>query len=189
MDYSATAGIFPLLGALLALGAAVAVYFLLDPVWIFLPAGLFLLFAGMALHQGSRIRRRRQALETLYGSREPDQWIRSAQSYRDAWDAWQSGQASDRASRAQAAQRLAALRQQLISLCQGSDPETTLQKLHQAQQHRAAYQDALRDQQQLNRHLQDLQTMARTAPKPPLEDTLTYTEEQTQVLLNDAILE
>ena len=188
-DYSATAGIFPLLGALLALGAAVAVYFLLDLVWIFLPAGLFLLFAGMTLHQVSRIRRRRQALETLYGSREPDQWIRSAQSYRDAWDAWQSGQASDRASRAQAAQRLAALRQQLISLCQGSDPETTLQKLHQAQQHRAAYQDALRDQQQLNRHLQDLQTMARTAPKPPLEETLTYTEEQTQVLLNDAILE
>ena len=188
-SYTSGNGFAPLLGAVLALVAAVSVYFLLDPVWIALPASLFLLFAGIALHQCSQIRHRQQALESLYGSREPDQWIRAAQSYSDAWDAWQSGQISDRNTRSQLQQQLVEVQKQLHSLCQGMRPEMALQKLHQAMRYWDDYQDARRDQDQFNRHLQDLHIMARSAQKPDQEDTLTYSEEQTQVLLNDSLLE
>ena len=188
-SYTAHGGFAPILGSLLALGAAIAVYFLLNPVWIALPAAFFLLFAGMALHQGSQIRRRRQVLEALYGSREPDQWLRAAQSYSDAWDAWHAAQAADRNSCSELERRLAEGQKQLQSLCHDLAPEAVLQKLHQALHCWEDYQDARQDQQQLNRHLQDLQTMARTAQKPDQADSLTYSEEQTQILLNDALLE
>ena len=188
-SYTTHGDVAPILGAILALVAAIAVYFLLNPVWIALPAAFFLLFAGMALHQGSQIRHRRQALESQYGSREPDQWIRAAQSYSDAWDDWHAAQAADWNTRTELEYRLSEGQKQLQFLCHDLAPEKMLQKLRLALHYWEDYQDARQDQQQLNRHLQDLQTMARTAKQPDQADSLTYSEEQTQILLNDALLE
>ena len=144
-SYTTRRGVTPILGAILALCAAIAVYFLLDPVWIALPAALFLLFAGLALHQASQIRHRRQALEALYGSREPDQWIRAAQGYSDAWDAWQSAQTADRNTRSDLERRLTEGQKQLQTLCHDLAPEKLLQKLHQALHCWEDYQDARQD--------------------------------------------
>ena len=188
-SYTRCRGFAPIGGAVLALMAAIAVYFLLNPVWIAVPAALFLLFVGITLHQGSQIHRRRQTLEALYDSRDPEQWIGSAQGYRDALNAWQSSQVAAQTTRIELEHRLEEIQNQLLPLCQGTTPEQAIQQLHQAKRYWEDYQDAQRDQQQLNRHLQDLQTMARAAQKPALEDSLTYSDEQTLILLNDALLE
>ena len=178
-----------LIGAVLALVAGVAVYLLTKPIWLLIPGVAFALCAGMALYQRSAQKRRMGRYEDLYGSSNPEDWLAAAREHGAALAAYRRAQQADRQSRAGFEERLAELQAKRQELGRGETPEKALYLWNQALRCWDAYHDALRDQAKLDRHLQDLQTMARTAREPEMEDTLDYSEEQTHILLNDALAE
>ena len=191
--YTACRGIGPMLpwltAVFLALIGGIAVFALAEPVWLALPAAAFVLFTVLALRQQVRCRNRMGQLEALYGSSDPQAWLTAAGSHAEALAAWQSATDAHRKARASLEAQLASLQDQLSELCRGEAPEKALQTWKDILRQWESYRNALRDQEKLDRHLQDLQTMARSAPKPQCEDTLAYSEADTRVLLNDALLE
>ncbi len=178
-----------LVGLALALAAGITMYFLTEPVWLLIPGILALLCGAMALVQRHRQLRQLNRYVQRYGSSNPEDWLAAAQAHAAALSAYQKALKSDRHSRTDLAQRLDDLQKQLEPLCGGETPENALALWKRALQQWDTYHNALRDQARLKQHLHDLQAMARTAPKPDTPDTLDYTDEQTQILLNDALLE
>ena len=178
-----------LVGLVLSLAAAIAVYFLTAPFWLPIPGGLALLCITMALLQRNRQQRRLHHFVHRYGSPDPGDWLASAREHGAALEAYQKALRTDRNSRSELEQQLKDLRKQLDSLCRRKSPDYVLALWKQALRHWDAYHKAQEDQTRLERHLHDLQAMARTAPAPDIPDPLDYSEDQTDILLNDSLLE
>jgi len=166
-------------GAVLVLAALAAPDWRLTALYLALP-GLVLTVLG--LHHRQKWRAEARALEEKYGSTETAHWTGMLSAAQTAQDEYET-------ARQNRAVRLAGLEQKRTALCGERQPEEVMEGLQQVIRQWEEYHNALRDQARLDRHLQDLQTMARTAPKPDMEDPLDYSEEQTRILLNDALSE
>ena len=173
-------------GALLLLGALAAADWGLTALCLALPG---LLLAILGLWHRKMWLAEAAALVKKYGSEKPESWRQRLTEAKAAQALYEAALASRDAARSGMTARLHSLQQKQISLCGQQPPEAVMQNLQQAVRHWEEYHDALRDQARLDRHLQDLQTMARTAPMPELADTLDYSEEQTRILLNEALAE
>ena len=176
-----------LAGMLVSLAAGAALVFLEKPIFALIPAGVLLLCVIMAFVQNHHRQRRAHHYETLYGSRDPDLWLEAARNHGAALTAYHAARQADRQIRSGLEARLADMEKKRTELGRGETPEKALYLWNQAIRSWDAYYDALRDQAKLDRHLQDLQAMARSAPAPNRADPLDYSEEQTLVLLNDAL--
>ena len=173
-------------GALLILAALAAAVWGLVSLCLALP-GLVLMVLG--LHHRQKWRAEAAALEKQYGSKETAHWIRILTDAKAAQERYASAARERIALRSDLHARLARLEEKRTALCGEKHPEQIMAYLQQTIRQWEEYHDALRDQARLDRHLQDLQTMARTAPAPDIPDPLDYSEDQTNILLNDSLLE
>lgn len=179
----------PWLLLLLSLAACAAVWLLAEPVWVLIPGLAAIVSAAVAISRTVSRSRLLRSLEMQYGNSDPDLWLNAARKYRDTLARHQQLQEEYRAQRENLEQRRQKLHQQRLEASRGQSPEKALYLWNQAIRCWEEYHNALRDQQLLEDHLHDLQTMARTGEKPAQADELTYTEAQTLTLLNDASAE
>ena len=172
--------------ALLILGALAASDWGVTALCLALP-GLVLSVLGLCHRK--KWQAEAAALVKKYGAAETERWVQRLTEAKTAQARYEAALASRDAARSGMTARLHDLQQKQIALCGQQQPETVIQFLQQAIRQWEEYQDALRDQARLDRHLQDLQTMARTASEPEMADTLDYSEEKTRILLNEAVSE
>ena len=173
-------------GALLVLAALAAGDWGLTALCLALP-GLVLTVLG--LYHRQKWRTEAAVLVKKYGSEEPEHWTRMLADAKAARERYEAAAKERIALRSNLHARLARLEEKRAALCGDGQPEQMMEYLQQIIRQWAEYHDALRDQARLDRHLQDLQTMARTAQMPEMADTLDYSEEKTRILLNEAIAE
>lgn len=172
--------------ALLILGALAASDWGVTALCLALP-GLVLSVLGLCHRK--KWQAEAAALVKKYGAAETERWVQRLTEAKTAQARYEAALASRDAARSGMTARLHDLQQKQIALCGQQQPETVIQFLQQAIRQWEEYHDALRDQARLDRHLQDLQTMARTASEPEMADTLDYSEEKTRILLNEAVSE
>ena len=175
--------------AAVALAACAAVFLFAPPLWALIPAAAVLAFAVVGILRGNNRKTRLHFLEARYGSDHPKDWIESARKHGSSLAAYRQQAEACHHTRAALEDRIAALQQQRRELGRGETPEKALYLWEQAMRRWEEYHNALRDQKKLEEHLQTLQSMARSAAEPAFRDSLTYTEEQTLTLLQDAAAE
>ncbi len=166
-----------------------AVLLLMQTLWWVLPATVAVLFCAAGLTDSRSRRARLHHLEARYGGSDPEAWIASAREHAASLAAYRENTETGKAARAELEAQLAALQRQRRELGRGETPEKALYLWEQALHHWEEYHNALRDQKQLDAHLQALQSMARSAAAPAYADSLTCSEEQTQLLLQEAAAE
>ena len=178
---------FLMAGAFLFLGILAAVY----QEWV---AAAFGDLAGLLfLWLGCRKKRSWQgesyALTEKYGSDLPESWLALLENYEQALRDYKQQRLSHNALRGDLDGRLAALQKQRQSLCGAQAPEQVLEIWEQNLRQWDAYHTARRDAQRAKNHLDALQSMAKPAAPPRMEDTLCYTEAETARLLSEAMAE
>ena len=178
---------FLMAGAFLFLGILAAVY----QEWV---AAAFGDLAGLLfLWLGCRKKRSWQgegyALTEKYGSDLPESWLALLENYEQALRDYKQQRLSHKALRGDLDGRLAALQKQRQSLCGAQAPEQVLEIWEQNLRQWDAYHTARRDAQRAKNHLDALQSMAKPAAPPRMEDTLCYTEAETARLLSEAMAE
>jgi uncharacterized protein YhaN len=130
------------------------------------------------------IQERRRAICSHYGNEDSAGWVIAAHRYAGAWSSYQQTLALLRSQQAALENRRDTLHQQTQALSGRSRTEW-----QQIITHRDNLADAIRTLEQAQQHLQDLRSMAKTAPMPPQPDTLPYSEAETDRLLSDALYE
>lgn len=154
---------------------------------ISLAAGLLCVVPGLWKYRSGRAEA--AALERKYGSAHPETWRRTMEdcihrleSYASAGRQYQFSQTELDAR----GEKLNTLRQQL---CGVQSPEALLERCEKSL-HR--WEERERARQELERtevYLRTLQSVVRTAPAPAFADTLTYSLEDTERLITDALQE
>ena len=192
-DYRALRSSRPLLpwlaGMVLSLIAALAILLLTDPLALVVPGFIGILSAVMFLNRRRERNQKAQVLEERYASTDPDSWLTLAWEHAEAKAAYSKALGAHRTLCADVSMRRDELSRIRQELGRGETPEKALYLWNQAIRCWEEYHSALRDQTKLENHLQDLQSMARSADAPDFEDKLTYSEAQTQTLLNDTVSE
>ena len=184
-----SAALLWLAAGILSFAACAVLFLLAEYLWAAVPGAALIVCAGFWLYQRQKNRKLLSELQSRYGSGSPDSWCTAARAYGEALDACRAQMQAYRTERRELENRLAVLRTQGEELGRGRSPEKALQLYEQALRRWEEYHNALRDQKKLEEHLNTLQSMARTADKPAFRDELTYTEEQTAVLLQDTAAE
>lgn len=179
-----------ILGLLLCAAAAAA--FVLAFVLDYLIPGLICAGVVLALAvAGLLIKRSRSkkaaALAEIYGSDAPENWIAEADAYDAALKAAQADRQRYLDTRGDLDQRLQLLREKIGRCTQGRDLEECLEDWSGAIAAWDDWADAHREHQRTENLVKTLRSMAKTARKPLLPDTLTYNEAETARLLSDAI--
>ena len=178
-----------LLAILVSLALAVALVFLERPLLLAIPAALILFSIVMiCLRRRKNTQLRKQLLER-YGTADTDLWTKKAWEHAEAIAEYSKVLGTYRTAQNDIAMRNEALSRIRVELGRGESPEKALYHWNQAIRCWEEYHSALRDQAKLENHLQDLQSMARSADAPDYEDTLTCNEAQTLTMLNDAASE
>ena len=178
-----------LLAILVSLALAVALVFLERPLLLAIPAALILFSIVMiCLRRRKNTQLRKQLLER-YGTADTDLWTKKAWEHAEAIAEYSKALGAYRTAQNDIAMRKEELTRIRLELGRGESPEKALYLWNQAIRCWEEYHSALRDQAKLENHLQDLQSMARSADAPDYEDTLTCNEAQTLTMLNDAASE
>ena len=178
-----------LLAILVSLALAVALVFLERPLLLAIPAALIIFSIVMiCLRRRKNTQLRKQLLER-YGTADTDLWTKKAWEHAEAIAEYSKVLGAYRTAQNDIAMRKEELTRIRLELGRGESPEKALYLWNQAIRCWEEYHSALRDQAKLENHLQDLQSMARSADAPDYEDTLTCNEAQTLTLLNDAASE
>ena len=170
-------------GALLVLAALAVGDWGWMAAWLALP-GIFLSVLGLVHRR--KWRAEAAALEETYGSADPDQWTALLETWREDRQLWERTRLEQSACRAGLDRRLEELEKRRASLCGGQSPEQVADAWQKVLDRWEEYSAARREALGRERHLQDLQAMARSAPKPVMADDLTYTEGETGKLLSEA---
>ena len=179
----------PVLGwGLMALGlVGVAVAAALQ-VWIVLALAALVLAVGMVVFSGSQKQRKAasEEAEALFGRypwREPEKWVSEAERYVNQLADYRR-QLSQRQALTESYERQGvAIRQQLHALTQGRDLNVVLEELHQVTDTWNELEDARQDLKQTESYLQAIRAMEKPVQPPAFEDTLTYSEGETNRLL------
>ena len=168
----------------LAAGIVFAVIGKMGALIAVVAAGLLLLAFGTRKKQTASVKA--AALEEKYGTKDPADWKQMWESYRISvleYNAIHKG-IQEEEDRLHAQMRI--LEKQRQGLCGDQTPQTVLENCQKALWCWQQRQDAVREQQQQEKHLQDLQAMAKTAPCPAMEDAMTYNRTDTQHLIRDS---
>ena len=189
-SYAKSRGLFPVLPWLLwvaaALIAGTVLLFLHQPVYgstAFLCAIPGILLWVIKAVKGKQFR---AALLALYGSADTARWIEAAEQYARQHAAFIQETAAHSAAAQQLHRRREALRQRTADLTQGKPVQTVLNSWQQILDDYDALEDARKEYQRCVSLHAIAQAMAKDAPAPAGEDTLTFTEQETSRRLSDA---
>ena len=188
---------FPLLWILVGVLAAAGLGLLavnLTIALILLSAGIIALIPAVLIHL--RQKKQRTAAEadldllyTRYLSRNPADWIQSAEAYAQSQAQFDRDIARYLEVRGDLDQRKAALEAQIRQLSGDSSLQEQLEYWIRVIDCREELEDALHDLQQAQQHLDTAQAMAVTAPAPQAPDSLQYSAAETQRLHAEATAE
>lgn len=129
----------------------------------------------------AQINARREELCGRYGSDDPAQWLRMARQYRQAMEVYGQEMKRCREIRGDFDRRRAELAQRLQTEDLGSRSHWEWVIATRDQ-----WADACREVGRTRKHLEDLQSMAKTAPAPATPDALTYSEGETNGQISNA---
>ena len=173
------AGWILLLAGLLTMGAAAVLYL---KAW--LPAALaaavlsaVLLILGL-ISRG-RIGRIRKEFRQKYGDLDTEGWQQRAMDHGKALAAYRSAEAMLRGEHAAMEDRRSALEIRRQALCGDRSPEAALQMWQRLQAQWDDLEHARAEAARARQQYSALQTMVREAPRPAMEDLLTYSPEDT----------
>ena len=124
------------------------------------------------------------ALFCLYLSRNPDDWVVTAQRYATEWAAYRDRDSGDQLHQ-ELKLRKADLMAQSSVATNSKGLDSALEYWNDILQLWDAYTAACCNYRQAEKNLQALASFAQDAPAPQEPDTLTYTEEETRRLLSD----
>ena len=177
------------LGILVALAVSAALVVLEKHLMLLIPSGVSILCAVMIVVRSRSNIRQCRLLEERYGTADTKVWLDKAWEHAETIAAFSKALGAYRTAHAEFSMRKDAMIPIRQELGRGETPEKALFLWNQAIRCWEEYHSALRDQAKLDSHLQDLQSMARSADAPDFEDRLTHNEAQTLTLLNDAASE
>ena len=166
-----------------------ALVFLERPLLLAIPAALVIFSIVMICLRRRKNTQLRKTLEERYGTADTDLWTKKAWEHAEAIAEYSKVLGAYRTAQNDISMRKEELTRIRLELGRGESPEKALYLWNQAIRCWEEYHSALRDQAKLENHLQDLQSMARSADAPDYEDTLTCNEAQTLTMLNDAASE
>jgi len=184
--------IMMVLGAFLLLYAVFLLVFN-QPLWCILCAGMGitylvvgLIFLGRNKKRLSLYQKRHAELSSLYNCTEPDLWVEAAEAYARKWEAYANADDGSSELRTLLHARADALVARIMVLTRGKGLSSALEYWNDILSLWNEYSDAQRNFQQTNKHYENLQSLTPDVPAPQEADTLSYTEEQTNNLLNEA---
>ena len=188
---------FPLLWVLVGVLAAAGLGLLavnLTIALILLSAGIIALIPAVLIHL--RQKKQRTAAEadldllyTRYLSRNPADWIQSAEAYAQSQAQFDRDMTRYLEVRGDLDQRKTTLEAQIRQLSGNSSLQEQLEYWIRVIDCREELEDALHDLQQAQQHLDTAQAMAVTAPAPQAPDSLQYSAAETQRLHAEATAE
>lgn len=158
-----------------------------EPIGCYVCAGigvLYLIVSVLALRRGrkrvSLYRKRHAELAAQYNCSEPDQWVAAAEQYAQDWEDYIQSDEGTADLRAQLDRQKEALVAKSMVLSRGRGLESALEYWNDILSLWDEYDDARCSYRQAKRQYQNLQALITDAPPPKQEDTLSYTEEETQ---------
>lgn len=179
----------PILGWVLAvlglLGAAAGA---LLQTWVLLATAVVLLVAGIVVISAAQKQRKKLAakagaLADRYPWREPEQWIVEAEDYINRLAQYKTRTEQYRAAMERLDQNGASIRSRMDLLTRGQELGAVLERLQQVVDAWNELDDAREDLKQAESHLKNIRAMARIAQPPEFEDTLLWSEPETNRLV------
>ena len=163
-----------------------------QPLWCSLCAGMGVIYLTVALtvlrrnkKRLSLFRKRHSELAFLYNCSDPDQWVATAEQYARQWEAYAQGDDGTADFRTQLHNRKETLVAKSMVLSRGRGLQSALEYWHDILSLWDEYDDARCSYRQVNRQYQNLYSLSTDAPPPCEEDTLSWTEEETESLIAD----
>lgn len=130
-----------------------------------------------------------RALEEKYGFSQPEEWQKAWEACRESKRRYDREMVEYHTSRGDLDGRMEQLNTLRQSLCADQSAEKVLALWQQVMKLWDDCYAACREAQRAENHLQDLRAMAKSARRPAMVDTLTYTDGETARLLSDARME
>ena len=162
-------------------------------IWSAITAGLgvlYLIIGLVALGSGKKrmmlFQKRQAELTMLYGSSDPDVWIAAAEAYARDWDAYANSDEDCTQLRALLRSRAETLVAKSTMLTGGKGLAAALEYWNGILSLWEECSNARDAYEQATKQYQNLLLLTTDAPPPTEEDTLTYSESQTDDLLNTA---
>ena len=179
--------------ALIAIAVARLAFHVDAPI-VFLSAGIALLVTsvGTAIWSICFTTRWRKQVEALYDKhpgRNAGLWLSDAAEFAAAHRAYEEAHRDALTLRCGLEQRQAVLNQQIAEFTKGESLPQCLDKWQQILWSLDALSDATRDLKHAQNHAATLRSMVRTVEPPKYPDNLSYTETETEGLLNSARFE
>lgn len=151
---------------------------------------LYLIVAMLGIHSSRKRYRnflsRLSDLTFLYNCNDPEQWVETAQRYAQDWEAYANSDDGTAEHRAHLLKQKELLVSRSMMLTRGKGMENALDYWNDIAALWDEYAEALCNYRQANKQYQTLVSMNADAPPPSEEDTLSYTEEETDRLLAEA---
>ena len=156
--------------------------------------GVGYVILGIITHRNAKKRqwlyqKRLTELTLLYGSNKPDAWVAAAEAYAKEWESYTNNDTGCAQLRSLLRSRSEALVAKSRMLTQGKGLGEALEYWNDILTLWNRYHDAHCDYEQANKQYQNLLLLATDTPAPSEEDTLSYTEKQTEALLAAASTE
>ena len=178
-----------LIVGLLSIGAAAGLLLAKQPAFAAIPLALLLICAATAL----RIRKKRasaqEGIEMKYGSADPAVWLAMAERYAQEQRTYEEACAARDTARLELECRQREVADKLSRLTNGADPAESLAAWQRDLAAHAELADAVKDHQRSVSLLAVAQAMARDVPAPQAPDELTFSGEETDRRLSDALYE
>ena len=181
----------PLLGiTLMTVGLIAVVVCAVLRIWVAIGLGALILAAGMVVfNAGQKVRKtaaaEAEALASAYPWREPDRWIVEAEGYVSRLVIYREQLTQWKAAAADLDDRSEQIRRKLHALTQDKDLGAVLEELQKITDTWNELADARQDYKQAENYLQGIRAMAKPAPMPIFEDTLTYSATETERLIGE----
>ncbi len=164
------------------------------PHWAFTVLSVLLLAAGALIlrsHMADKRRRENtlRALRYQYQPIPPEQWVAAARSCAEAQKAYSVNLSAYQSQRQELECRMTALREQIVSVTEGTSLPECEQKYQHIRDRWAAYAEAVKEVSRARDLVLALRSAHKESAAPEFPDTMTYTEEETARLLSDCAYE
>lgn len=174
--------ILAILGLLgVAAGAVLQLWAVQGVAALVMVAGIVVI--ALARKQHKELAAEADALASRYPWREPQQWVTEAESYVNRLAQYETRMEQYRAAMESLDQSSASIRSRMNLLTQGQELGAVLERLQQVVDAWNELDDARADLKQAESHLKSIRAMARTAQPPEFEDSLLWSEPETNRLV------
>ncbi len=136
-----------------------------------------------------KIKKAKQALFDRHGNLPADRWEEDAARYADAMSVYESQLAESTALRGDLDSQITSLNEKIADYAKDSTLQEQVESYQQICKDWEALGDAKREWEKSQEHLSVLKSMVKVVAKPATQDSLTFTQEETDTALNAARFE